>query len=124
MTIAQQINWDFKTNDELEIRDKNGNQIYCEDSNGFWVKMEYNSDGNEIYYESSSGFWKKYEYDSQGSPIYLEDSSGYWSKWEYNSDADIIYYEDSNGNVEDNRPKTCEDKIIEIDGVKYKLVKV
>ena len=36
-------------------------------------------------------------------------------------DADIIYYEDSNGNVEDNRPKTCEDKIIEIDGIKYKL---
>ena len=29
--------------------------------------------------------------------------------------ADIIYYEDSNGNVEDNRPKTCEDKIIEIE---------
>ena len=40
------------------------------------------------------------------------------------ADADIIYYEDSNGNVEDNRPKTCEDKIIEIDGVKYKLIKL
>jgi len=40
------------------------------------------------------------------------------------ADADIIYYEDSNGNVEDNRPKTCEDKIIEIDGIKYKLTKL
>ena len=96
MTIGQQIKWNFKTNGNLEIKDKNGKQIY---------------------YELSNGDWKKYEYDSQGSLIYLEDSDGYWSKWEYNSDADIIYYEDSNGNVEDNRPKTCEDKIIEIEGI-------
>jgi len=116
-TIAQQIKWDFEVNGKLVIKDKNGKPIYYEDSSGYWAKREYNSDGNEIYYESSSGFWKKYEYDSQGSLIYLEDSDGYWSKWEYNSDADIIYYEDSNGNVEDNRPKTCEDKIIEIEGI-------
>ena len=40
------------------------------------------------------------------------------------ADADIIYYEDSNGNVEDNRHKSSEDKVIEIDGVKYKLIKL
>ena len=33
-TIAQQIKWDFKTNGNLVIRDKNGNQIYYEDSAG------------------------------------------------------------------------------------------
>ena len=33
-TIAQQINWDFKTNGYLEIKDKNGNVIYYENSNG------------------------------------------------------------------------------------------
>jgi hypothetical protein len=38
------------------IKDKNGKQIYFEDSNGFWSKTEYNSDGNEIYYEHSNGF--------------------------------------------------------------------
>jgi len=38
------------------IKDKNGNIIYYENSNGFWCKREYNSDGNEIYYEHSNGF--------------------------------------------------------------------
>ena len=102
-TIAQQINWDFKANGDLEIKDKNGYQIYYEDSNGVWVKKEYDSRGNEIYYENSDGYWEKKEYDSQGNQIYFENSKG-----------EII----------DKRPKTCENKEIEIDGVKYKLVKV
>jgi len=38
-TIAKQINWDFKTNGDLEIRDKNGKIIYSEDSAGVWVKI-------------------------------------------------------------------------------------
>jgi len=38
------------------IKDKNGKQIYYENSTGFWSKTEYNSDGNEIYYEHSDGF--------------------------------------------------------------------
>ena len=33
-TIAEQIKWDFETNGELEIRNKNGNRIYWENSNG------------------------------------------------------------------------------------------
>ena len=80
-TMGQQINWDFKTNGNLEINDKNGNQIYSEDSSGYWRKSEYNSQGNQIYYENS------------------------------------------NGVIVDYRPKPCKDKVIEIDGVKYKLVK-
>jgi hypothetical protein len=103
-TIAEQINWDFKTNGELEIKDKNGNLIYWEDSDGWWVKREYDSQGDEIYLEDSDGYWEKKEYDSKGNRIYLENS---------------------NGVIEDNRPKPCEDKVkvIEIEGVKYKLVK-
>ena len=81
-TIAQQINWNFETNDELEIKDKNGNQIYFEDSNGFWTKREYDSKGNEIYFEDSGGY------------------------------------------IIDKRPKSCEGKIVEIGGEKFKLVKV
>ena len=82
MTIAQQINWDFKTDDELVIKDKNGNGIYYELSDGFWVKREYDSEG------------------------------------------DMIYYEASDGTIIDNRPKPCENKVVEIDGVKYKLTKL
>jgi len=60
-TIAQQIKWDFKTNGDLEIRDKNGN---------------------------------------------------------------LIYFENSDGGIVDNRPKTCEGKIVEFEGEKFKLTKV
>jgi len=101
-TIAQQIKWDFEANGDLEILDKNGNNIYFEDSDGFWAKREYDSQGNQTYWENSDGYWVKREYNSQGNQI---------------------YYENSNGEIEDNRPKPCENKVVEIDGVKYKLVK-
>jgi len=52
-TIAQQIKWDFKTNGDLEIQDKNGNLIYWENSSGYWVKREWDSKGNRIYFETS-----------------------------------------------------------------------
>ena len=103
MTIAQQIKWDFETNGNLEIKDKNGKEIYWEDSDRYWTKREYDSECNEIYSETSNGFWAKWEYDSQGK---------------------VIYAEDSFGQIRDSRPKSCENKIVEIDGEKFKLVKV
>jgi hypothetical protein len=100
-TIAQQLNIkEFP----FEIKDKNGNQIYFEDSFGYWCKREFDTNGNKIYYESSNEFWCKYEYDSKGNQIYFENSYGV---------------------VKDNRPKpNCEGKIVEIEGVKYKLTAV
>ena len=56
-TIAQQINWDFEQNGDLEIRDKNGRQLYIE-GGGYWSKSQYDSYGNEIYYENSIGVIK------------------------------------------------------------------
>jgi hypothetical protein len=99
-TIAQRLNvkeFPFK------IKDKNGNQIYCEYSDGEWWKQEYDSNGNRIYYEDSNGYWYKSESDSNGKEI---------------------YYEDSYGDIIDWRPKGCEGKVVEIDGRKYKLTKV
>ena len=57
-TIAQQINWDFKTNGSLEIYDKNDKLIYLEFTSGYWEKWEYDSQGNVIYFEDSSGIIK------------------------------------------------------------------
>ena len=37
------------------VYDTNDNQIYSENSTGFWYKEEYDSNGNEIYYEDSDG---------------------------------------------------------------------
>jgi hypothetical protein len=51
-TIAQFLNVkDFP----FVIKDKNGNIIYREYSNGYWVKREYDDQGNEIYSEDSNG---------------------------------------------------------------------
>jgi hypothetical protein len=54
-TIGQWLNWDFKANGGLRIKDKNGNDIYYEISDGRWRKYEYDSQGNQIYYENSCG---------------------------------------------------------------------
>ena len=90
-TIAEQLNVkDFP----FIIRDKDGNQIYYEDSYNFWVKWEHDSYGNEIYYENSKNFWSKRGYDSSGNRI---------------------YYETSYGVVIDERPK----ETITLNGVKY-----
>ena len=101
--IAQIINWDSKANDSLELRNKNGKRICIEISDEYWSKREYDSEGNQIHYENSKGFWAKREYDSKGNQIYYEDLDGY---------------------VEDNRHKSSVDSVIEIDGVKYKLIKL
>jgi hypothetical protein len=102
-TIAQQINWDFGANGSLEIKNKNGKRIYFENSSRYWSKREYDSEGNEIYVEKSDGTWLKREYNSRGN---------------------MIYFENSDGQIVDNRPKPSEDRVVEIDGVKYKLTKL
>lgn len=90
MTIAQQLKIkDFP----FEIRDKNGNLIYIEDSNRYWVKYEYDANGKEICSEDSDGYWEKREYDANGKEIYSEDS---------------------NGRIMNNRPKTEVQKAIEL----------
>jgi hypothetical protein len=80
-TIAEQLNVkEFP----FRIKDKNNNQIYCETSNGYWWKLEYDSNNNEIY---------------------CEYSDGYWSKREFDSNCNIIYFENSYGTIINNRPK-------------------
>jgi len=62
--------------------------------------------------------------DKNGNQIYWENSNGDWSKCEYDSYGSEIYFENSRGEVIDNRPKSCEGKIVEIEGVKYELKEV
>jgi hypothetical protein len=52
MTIAQQLKIkDFP----FVIKDKDGNEIYWETSDGYWSKYEYDVNGIEIYWENSDG---------------------------------------------------------------------
>ena len=102
-TIAEQLEVkDFP----FEIKDKNNNRIYYENSNGYWSKREYDKNNNEIYYE---------------------DSDGYWSRREFDSNHNQIYYENSNGEIIDNRPKstpefTMEELIAKV-GFEFKIKK-
>tara|TARA_R110000868_G_scaffold103015_4_gene283784 strand:- start:330 stop:584 length:255 start_codon:yes stop_codon:yes gene_type:complete len=64
-------------------------------------------------------------YDSNNNLIYFENSDEYWKKIEYDSNGNQIYYEDSDGTIIDNRPKeSCNGKVVEIDGKKYKLTEI
>ena len=58
------------------ILDEKGNEIYNEDSNGYWIKWEYNEKGYVTYFEDSNDYWSKSEYDEQGNVIYSENSKG------------------------------------------------
>ena len=76
-TIAQQLRVkDFP----FKIKDKNNKQIYFENSDGYWWKLEYDSNNNEIYFEHSDGYWCKREFDKNNKQIYWENSDGYWWK--------------------------------------------
>jgi hypothetical protein len=83
--------------DSNRIIDSNGKKIYYEDSDGYWVKKEYDFNGKEIYRESSNGYWEKYEYDINNNLIYFGDSDGSWIKKEYDSNNNELYFESSNG---------------------------
>jgi hypothetical protein len=86
------------------IKGKNGNEIYQENSNGFWTKREYDAQGDQIYVERSDGFWYKSDY-KNGKEIYFENSIGFWTKHEYDEKGNEIYFEDSDGYIIDNRSK-------------------
>ena len=86
----------------IEIEDDNGNQTYFEDSTGYWSRYERDTNGKETYYEDSTGYWYKYEYDDNGRPIYYENSN-------------------STKRGTPKSAKTCEGKVVEVDGIKYKL---
>ena len=81
------------------------------------------SNGNETYYEHSYG-WRKTEYNAKGRPTYFEDNYGNWCKKEYDDASGQRTYFENNYGYKQGTPrsaKTCEGKVIEMDGIKYRL---
>ena len=87
----------------IAIEDKNGNETYYEDSSGFWYRCEFDKNGKDTYCENSDGNWYRYEYNENGKATYYEDSDGYKGRTKRNS---------------------CDGKVIEVDGKKYKLTEL
>jgi len=86
----------------IEITDANGNETYSQYSNGYWIKWERDANGRQTYCEDSTPHWVKWEYDADGNETYLEDSKSYKRGTPRSA-------------------KTCEGKVVEVDGIKYKL---
>jgi hypothetical protein len=102
-TIAQELKI---TDFPFEIKNKNNNKIYWEDSTGYWCKQEFDGNNNQIYCETSNGYWCKREFNKNNNLIYCEDSSGY---------------------IIDNRPKTTPEftmeELVEKLGYNFKIKK-
>jgi len=106
----------------IEINDTKGNRTYYEKSEGYWEKCEYDDNGNRIYFEDSDDYWYKRECDDNGKETYFEDSDGYWCRYEYDDNGKETYFEDSKGTkCGTPRSQSCDGKVIEVDGKKYKL---
>jgi hypothetical protein len=58
----------------IELKDKDGNSVYWETSNGDWEKREF-TNGKRTYFEDSNRYWAKYEY-TNGNCTYWENSNG------------------------------------------------
>ena len=79
-------------------------EIYKELGIAFSFPIEItDANGYATYYENSDKYWYKYEYDANGYATYFENSDGY--KWGTPRSA-----------------KTCEGKVVEVEGIKYKLI--
>jgi hypothetical protein len=64
------------------------------------------------------------EYDENGKETYYETSKGYWERFEYDENGKETYCENSDGDKEGTKRGSCDGKVIEVDGVKYKLTAV
>lgn len=54
---------------------------------------------------------------------YFEDSDDYWERYERDANGNETYFENRDGVMRGTpkSAKTCEGKVIEVDGLKYKL---
>ena len=61
--------------------------------------------------------------DANGRTTYREYSFDFWERRELDANGNVTYYEDSDGTKEGTprSAKTCEGKVVEVDGIKYEL---
>jgi hypothetical protein len=106
MTIAEQLGITGEAPVTININNAEGNSVYRENLDGFWVKHKYDETGKRITHcEMSSGYSYEIEYNEKGNELLFKDSVGTWTKSEYDSDGSICYEENQNGVVFDLRAK-------------------
>jgi len=107
----------------IKIRDADGCVTYRENSDGFWCRYERDANGKTTYFENSNDYWDRFEYDAKGNVTYYENSNGFWCKRECDANGNVTYYENSDGKKQGTprSSKTRDGKVVELDGIKYKL---
>jgi len=107
----------------IEIEDANGSPTYYEESDNYWEKWERDAKGKWTYFENSNNYWEKWERDAEGNLTRYETSNDYWYRYEYDAKGNETYFENSVGTKRGTPrlAKTCEGKVVEVDGIKYKL---
>jgi hypothetical protein len=109
----------------IRIEDAKGNETYFENRGGFWFRREYDDNCNMTYYENGADFWCKREYDDNCNMTYYEDSNNFWCKREYDDNGHTTHYETSDGDKKGTpQSQSCDGKVIEVDGKKYKLTEL
>jgi hypothetical protein len=108
----------------IEIKDENGNRTYYEDSDGYWSRHEYDENGKQTYYEDRYGYWERCEYGKKGNKTYSENSNGLWWRYEYDENGNLTYFENCYGDKRGTKRGSCDGKVVEVDGKKYKLTEL
>jgi len=67
-------NYKIDNFNNLIIYDDKDNEIYREDSNGYWYRWDYDENGKQIYFEDSDDYWVKRKFDDNGKCVYRKDS--------------------------------------------------
>jgi hypothetical protein len=62
--------------------------------------------------------------DENGNETYFENSDRYWVRCEYDETGNSTYYETSDGCRGGTKRGSCDGKVIEVDGKKYKLTEL
>jgi YD repeat-containing protein len=57
------------------IKDKKGNEIYCQWENGTWFEYTYDEKGNVLTYKDSDGYWYEITYDDNGNELTFKNSN-------------------------------------------------
>jgi hypothetical protein len=58
------------------IKDKKGNEIYCQTSDGYWSEYTYDENGNLLTCKDLRGGWYEITYDENGNKLTYKDSYG------------------------------------------------
>ena len=104
-------------NGNLYEYDSNGNEIHYKNSNGYEWWSEFDINGKVIHYKNSTGYEIWREYDSNGNKTHYKYSNGdeFW----YDSKGNSITKKEF-----DKLNSSCDGKVVEVDGKKYRLTLV